>query len=85
MGKHPWVGKSALQLAISSAPHQQLRIAVADHLEELAGTLPPQHRRLLAVVEDHDLAAADLALVGRLDPRGAFGNDWLDRFVLGAR
>jgi xylitol oxidase len=26
-----------------------------------------------------------VALVERLDPRGAFGNAWLDRHVLGAR
>ena len=39
-----------------------------------AATLAPRYPRL------PDFAR----LVQRLDPRGAFGNDWLDRYVLGA-
>jgi xylitol oxidase len=55
-------------LPLGARPHWG-KLFLAD-----AATLAPRYARHADFVD----------LVQRLDPRGTFGNDWLDRYVLGA-
>jgi xylitol oxidase len=83
-------GEDAVALHFTWKPAQQ---AVEELLVELEAALLPlgarPHWGKLFRADAGTLAAryerhADFVdLVGRLDPRGVFGNAWLDRFVLG--
>jgi xylitol oxidase len=84
-------GEPTVALHFTWAPAQQ---AVEELLVELEALLLPlgarPHWGKLFLADAATIAAryqchADFAgLVGRLDPRGAFGNSWLERHVLGA-
>jgi xylitol oxidase len=84
-------GEPTAALHFTWAPAQQ---AVEELLVELEALLLPldarPHWGKLFLADAATIAAryprhADFAdLVGRLDPRGAFGNTWLERHVLGA-
>ena len=75
-GRRTVRGADGLEAVLADLEAQLLPLGARPHWGKLfradAATLAPRYER----------HADFVALVQRLDPRGAFGNDWLDRFVL---